>query len=511
MNKSFQHAAEGMIVKKKRTRRPLVLASLIIAMFMSAIEGTIVATAMPNIVGDLGGFSLYSWVFSAFLLMTAVTTLIYGKLADLFGRKPIFIFGVVVFLVGSLLCGFSKSMVMLVFSRFIQGIGAGAVQPISQTIVGDMYTVEERAKIQGYLASVWGISAVLGPLVGGLIVQYSDWAWIFWMNVPLGILGMIGIVLFLHEDIEKTDHSIDYAGSALIIISITSLMVVLIQGGVAWSWLSWPVIGLLALFVASLVIFLWHENRAASPMMPLHLWKNRLIALANVATLTSGMIMIGLSSFLPTFVQGVMGYSAIVAGFTLTMMSVGWPIASSFAGHIFLKIGYRATAILGGFALFIGGLFFIFLSADKGPVWAGAGSFFTGIGMGLTATTFIVSIQNSVGWKTRGIATASNMFMRMLGSALGAAILGGILNTRMKDYLSDKGASLGQNITVNNANELLAGNSHLPAKAMHLLENALSHALHSVYEAVFIFAVVTLVLTIFLPKPQRKSGYNRKN
>lgn len=507
MGKSYQRAAQETSAKEKRTRRPLVLASLIIAMFMAAIEGTIVATAMPNIVGDLGGFSLYSWVFSAFLLMTAVTTLIYGKLSDLFGRKPIFIFGVVIFLIGSVLCGFSSSMKMLVFSRFIQGIGAGAVQPISQTIVGDMYTVEERAKIQGYLSSVWGVSAVVGPLVGGLIVQYSDWAWIFWMNVPLGILGMTGVVLFLHENVEKEQRApIDYAGSALIFISITALMVVLIQGGVAWSWSSWPVIGLLALFVVSLIVFLWHENRAVSPMMPLDLWKHRLIAIANVATLTSGMIMIGLSSFLPTFVQGVMGYSAVVAGFTLTMMSVGWPLASSFAGHIFLKIGYRMTAVFGGLALFVGGLFFVFLNADKGPVWAGVGSFFTGIGMGLTATTFIVSIQNSVGWKTRGIATASNMFMRMLGSALGAAVLGGVLNTRLKTYLSEKGANLGQNISVNNADELLAGNSHLSAKAMHLLENGLAGALHSVYWGVFIFAMITLVLTIFLPKPKKEAN-----
>lgn len=506
--RKFAQATEELTLQKKRTRRPLVLASLIIAMFMSAIEGTIVATAMPNIVGDLGGFSLYSWVFSSFLLMTAVTTLIYGRLSDLFGRKPIFVFGVAVFLIGSILCGFSTSMVMLVFSRFIQGIGAGAVQPVSQTIVGDMYTVEERAKIQGYLASVWGISAVAGPLVGGLIVQFSHWAWIFWINVPLGILGMIGVMLFLHEDVEKTERSIDYAGAIFIFISITSLIMVLIQGGVAWPWLSWPVISLLALFFITMSIFLWHESRAKSPMMPLHLWKNRLIALANAATLSSGMIMIGLSSFLPTYVQGVMGYSAVVAGFTLTMMSIGWPISSSFAGHIFLKIGYRTTAVLGGSALFIGGLFFVFLSADKGPVWAGIGSFFTGVGMGLTSTTFIVSIQNSVSWKTRGIATASNMFMRMLGSALGAAVLGGILNVKLKHYLAANGTNLGQDVTVNHANELLGGNSDLSAEAVKLLSNGLSGALHQVYWGVFILAVITLVLTIFLPKQKKKTLSN---
>lgn len=502
MPQSYPNQALG---KRKVTRRPLVLASIVIAMFMAAIEGTIVATAMPSIVGDLGGFSLYSWVFSAFLLMTAVTTLIYGKLSDLFGRKPIFIFGVIVFLIGSVLCGAATSMTMLVFSRFIQGIGAGAVQPISQTIVGDMYTIEERAKIQGYLSSVWGISAVTGPLIGGLIVQYADWAWIFWMNIPLGLLGMFGVLLFFHENMGTEQRQIDYAGASFIFVAVVSLMVVLIQGGVAWSWFSWPSLILLGLFALSFFTFLWRESQAPSPIMPLGLWRHRLIAVANAATLTSGMIMIGLSSFLPMFVQGVMGYSAVIAGFSLTMMSVGWPIASSFAGHIFLRIGYRMTAILGGLALFSGGLFFVFLDLDKGPVWAGTGSFLTGIGMGLTTTTFIVSIQNKVGRETRGIATASNMFMRMLGSSLGAAVLGGILNTKLQHAFDGEDASLDVQISVHNVNQILAGSRKLSDQAMQIFEKGLASALHNVYIGVFVFAIVTLLLAIFLPKPHREN------
>ncbi|HET7616441.1 MAG TPA: MDR family MFS transporter, partial [Bacillales bacterium] len=440
-----------------KTRRPLVLASLIIAMFMAAIEGTIVATAMPKIVGDLGGFSLYSWVFSAFLLMQAVTTLIYGKLSDLFGRKPVFMFGVLVFLVGSLLCGFSTSMLMLIVFRLIQGIGAGAVQPIATTIVGDMYTIKERAKIQGYLASVWGISAVLGPLAGGFIVQYSDWAYVFWLNVPLGILGLIGVAVFFHENIEKQSRSIDYIGSGLCFIAVSSIMVVFIQSGSGWTWTSPPSLVLIGLFVVSITLFLVQEKNAKSPMMPLRIWNNRLVALANTATLTSGMILIGLSSFLPTYVQGVMGYSAVTAGFTLTMLSVGWPIASTLAGHIFMRIGYRKTAVFGGISLLVGALFFVFLDPAKSPVWPGIGSFFTGVGMGLTSTTFIVSIQNSVDWKTRGVATASNMFMRMLGSSTGAALLGGILNARLKAYLAAHGENIGQSVSIDTANILLSG------------------------------------------------------
>ncbi|HLR80385.1 MAG TPA: MDR family MFS transporter [Bacillota bacterium] len=487
---------------KKKTRRPLVLISLIIAMFMAAIEGTIVATAMPSIVSDLGGFSFYSWVFSAFLLMNAVTTMIYGKLSDLYGRKPIFISGVLIFLTGSVLCGFSSSMLMLIIFRFVQGLGAGAVQPIATTIVGDMYTLEERAKIQGYLSSVWGISAVIGPLAGGLIVRFSDWAWIFWMNVPLGIIGMFGVGLFLHEKVEKQKRSIDYAGSGLFFISVSALMILFIEGGVNWDWLSLPTFVLVILFVSGIAAFIWQETKAASPMMPLNLWRHRLIAFANVATLTSGAMMIGLSSFLPPYVQGVMGHSAIIAGFTLTMMSVGWPLASTFAGHIFLKIGYRWTAMIGGGALLIGSLFFLTLDLAKGPVWAGIGSFIIGIGMGLTSTTFIVSIQNHVNWQTRGVATASNMLMRMIGSSLGAALLGGILNSQLNRYLAQKGTDFDQSLSVNSVNAILDRSAigDMPENIRIILEGGLTHALHSVFWGVFIFAVVTLLLTIFLPK-----------
>lgn len=473
---------------------------------MAAVEGTIVATAMPDIVGDLGGFSLYSWVFSAFLLMQAVTTLIYGKLSDLFGRKPIYIFGVVIFLVGSILCGFSTSMLMLIVFRLMQGIGAGAVQPMALTIVGDMYTLEERAKIQGLLSSVWGISAVIGPLAGGLIVHYANWSYIFWINVPLGIIGIIGVTLFLHEGIEKQDRCVDYPGAGLFFISISSLMIVLIQGGAGWSWISLPTLSLFALFIVAFIVFLFREKKAAAPMMPLDIWKNRLIAFANVATLTSGMIMMGLNSFLPTYVQGVMGYSAIVAGFTLTAMSIGWPIASTTAGFLILRIGPRTASVFGGISLLVGSVFFILLDPAKGPVWAGTGSFFVGIGMGLTSTTFIVSIQNSVDWKKRGVATASNMFMRMLGSSLGAALLGGILNTRLKAFLTEKGSKLAHSVSIDSTNILLndSQRGQYSHQTIKILQHGLTVALHTVYWAVFAFAIITLILTIFLPKQRAK-------
>ncbi|MDL4843058.1 MDR family MFS transporter [Aquibacillus rhizosphaerae] len=488
-------------ITSKKTNRPLVLSALVIAMFMAAIEGTIVATAMPNIVGDLGGFSYYSWVFSAFLLMQAVTTLIYGKLSDLFGRKPIFVFGVIIFLIGSFLCGIATTMTMLVIFRIIQGIGAGAIHPIVTTIVGDMYTMEERAKVQGYLASVWGISSVLGPLAGGFIIQYVDWAWIFWMNIPLGIIGIFGVVLFLHEEVTTEKKSIDYIGSSLSFITISSLIIVLVQGGVAWSWISPQILLLLTTFIISLILFIWQEKRTIAPMMPLHLWKNKLITIANLATLTSGMIIIGLSSFLPTYVQTVMGHSAIVAGFTLCTLSVGWPIAATIAGHLVLKIGFRPTAILGGTFLLIGGILFLFLDPTKGPIYAGFSSFVVGIGMGLSSTTFIVSIQNSVSWKIRGVATSLNMFMRIIGSALGAAILGGVLNTRLQQVLVKNSTVVGGNLELSSPDVLLdeTARNTLSPEVLDILSNSLNQGLHAVFIGLFIIAVITFTITIFFP------------
>ncbi|WLD94977.1 MDR family MFS transporter [Alkalihalobacillus sp. AL-G] len=493
-------------IKERETNRPLVLAAVILAMFMAAIEGTIVSTAMPSIVADLGGFKLYSWVFSAYLLMQAVTILIYGKLSDLFGRKPVFTFGISMFMIGSFLCGTAESMQMLIVFRLLQGLGAGAVMPIATTIVGDMYTMEERAKIQGYLASVWGISAVIGPALGGFIVLYWDWSWVFWLNLPLGILAIAGTHLFLHEDIEKKKHEIDYIGALLIFVAVSSLMVALIQGGVALQWDSWQIIFLLSLCGISFILFIWQERRAAEPTMPLHIWKDRLITLANLASLTTGAILFGISSFLPAYVQGVMEESPLVAGFTLTTMSIGWPIASTLAGRLIIKLGFRTVALGGGVALILGSLFFVMLDPSKGPIWAAVGSFVIGVGMGLSTTTFIVSIQSSVDWKTRGVATASNMFMRILGSAIGATLLGGILNNKLHSYLQKHGQGVDESLSIDAANILLdeTQREQLDSETLSVLQDGLTYSLESVYFGVCILAVVSFLLIAFLPKKEEK-------
>ncbi len=493
-------------IRKKETNRPLVLVAIIIGMFMAAIEGTIVSTALPGIVGDLGGFSKFSWVFSAYLLTSAITVLLFGKLSDLFGRKPIYTVGIIIFLVGSVLCGFAESMSALVVFRLIQGVGAGAVQPIALTIVGDMYSMEERAKIQGYLASVWGISAIAGPALGGLFVQYLDWAWVFWMNVPLGILSLVGVLLLLHESITTEKKSIDYAGASLLLVSVSVLMIVLIEGGVHWEWTSLPILLLISLSIIGILAFFQVEKRVKEPLMPLAIWSNPLIAISNSVTFTTGIILIGVSSFLPTFVQGVMERSPIVAGFTLTTMSIGWPIASTIAGNLVVKIGFRTTSVLGGLSLMAGSTVYIMMTPELGPIFAGIGSFLIGVGMGLTSTTFIVAIQSSVSWQQRGIATASNMFMRSLGSAVGAALLGGILNSRLQQYLSEKTEA--SNLTINAANQLLDEKKResLDPVKLDLLQNGLIISLKWVYGGVLILAILSFILVLALPKISKKKN-----
>ncbi|ONK25328.1 MFS transporter [Bacillus sp. VT-16-64] len=488
--------------EKKETKRKYVLVAVMLAMFVGAVEATIVATAMPAIVGELGGFSHYSWVFSAYLLMNTITVLIYGKLADLFGRKPVITFGISIFLLGSLLCGVAASMGQLIFFRLLQGIGAGAVMPIATTIVGDIYSPEERPKIQGYLSSVWGISAVMGPAVGGLLVEFLSWRWVFWVSIPLGLLAMVGFWLFLHENMEKKKPQIDYAGAGLLTVVIASLMIILVEGGVRFSWTSPQIIGLSVIAVAAFLFFIVQEQKTAEPMVPFEIWKIRPLIIANVVSFTTGLMLIGISSFLPAYVQGVMEESATVAGFTLTAMSIGWPIASTVAGKLMLKIGYRNTSFIGGIFLVVGGLLFVAIVPAAGPGGAALSSFCFGVGMGMTSTSFIVLIQSAVSWKQRGITTATNMFMRNLGNTVGAALLGGILNGQILRYFSERGGKVGEELTLDSTNKLLTEEqrSELLPAVKALLQDGLSHSLHSVYVAVLIFGIISLILIFFLPK-----------
>ena len=472
----------------QRSNRVLVVATIMFATFMVAIEATIVATAMPRIVGQLGGFSYYSWVFSAFLLAQSTTTVIYGKLSDIFGRKPVLIGGIVVFLIGSLLCGLAWSMTSLIVFRLLQGLGAGAIQPVTMTIIGDLFKLEERGRVQGIMATVWATSAVVGPLAGGIIVDNISWAWIFWINLPIGIFSIIAFSLFLKETVSHKEASIDYLGAILFSIAIIALLVILTETDAS----AWILLSLAAVFIISGALFLWQEKRAPEPIISIALWSRRLVATSNACMLLAGMALIGLSTILPVYIQGVLGRSPIVAGFTLTMLVVGWPLSVMMSSKLFKAFGIRRTLRFGSFLFPFGALFLLFLTPDSSPIVAGAGSFFMGFGMGLINLTSIALVQDSVEWSMRGSATASIIFARSLGNTLGATVLGAILNAGINHYASGDTAA--------NLHDVLNQPTGLAELAADPIVRAIFDAsLHWSFWGIVVVAVMTLISTWLIP------------
>ena len=325
-------------------RRRLVFAATMATTFMAAIEIHIVATAMPSILPQLGGFHLYSWVFGGFVLAQAVTTPVYGKLADLYGRRRILATGTIVFLLASLLCGLATSMPELIIYRALQGLGAGAILPVAHTIVGDIYTPEQRAKVQGQLASVWAIAAIAGPAFGAVIVAQFDWRWVFWINIPLGVVSLAMIQIFYRESAQRRVHSIDYIGALLLMLGSGSFMVVVVQGA---NWPAWLNISLLITAVLAIVGLVFQERRAPEPILPLDLLRNPLIAIGMLAGAVLGAEIMVIITFLPAHVQGVVGASAGAVAVALVVMSLAWSACAAIGGRLMIRTSYRTTVIVG--------------------------------------------------------------------------------------------------------------------------------------------------------------------
>jgi EmrB/QacA subfamily drug resistance transporter len=470
-------------------RRGMVLLAALIATFMAAVESSIIATAMPTIVGDLGGFRLFSWVFAAYLLTMAVTVPIYGRLADIYGRKRIFFVGTGIFLVGTTLCGFARTMIVLVMFRAVQGIGAGAIQPIASTVIGDIYTPAERARVQGYLSSVFGVSAIIGPALGAFLVEHVHWALVFWVNLPIGALSIAMFAVYLPERVERRQHSIDYLGAILLIVGVGAPMLALVQ---ARSLDSGSIASLVGLGCAVLIALAVHEARTPEPMVPFRLWRNRIVALANFGIFGTGSTMMAVSAFLPTYVQGVMGRSPATAGLVLGCMSVSWMFASFAAGRLMIRTSYRLAAALGGIALVLGAAMLTWLQPTSDVAWAATGSLVMGVGMGACNTAFLVSIQASVGWSERGVATGANMFMRMIGQSFGAALGGAILNFGVFERVPEAADAV---------NRLLepALRRGLGAGEIARLTDAVGASLHEVYLIAALFAAATFVVALSFP------------
>ena len=476
-------------VREGTPGRTLVLAACVIATFMAAVESTIVATTIPTIVGELGGFDLFSWVFTIFLLTQAVSIPVYGRLADIFGRKPVFFVGVGLFLTGSTLCGLAWNMPSLVLFRAIEGFGAGAIQPIAATILGDIYTPTERAKIQGLISSVFGVAAVVGPSMGAFLIQHISWRTVFWVNLPIGAAAVAMIALFLKERVQHRQHQIDWIGSLLLLIAFGGLMLALVQGGSLDRTTFWTVAVIGGIALIALLI---HEARIREPMLPLELWRMRVIVTGSLGSFGTGATMMGVSAFLPAYIQGAMGYSAIAGGLVLGAMSVSWALASIAGGRIMVRTSYRLVAVLGAIALASGCFMLTQLSPADGPIWAAVASFTMGIGMGCCNTVYIVAIQASVPWRQRGAATSSSMFLRFVGQAVGAAGCGAVLNATM----------LGLDPTAPKAtNRLMDAATRAampPAEVVHLTD-VIAASLHNAYLLALAFSLITLVISSCIP------------
>jgi EmrB/QacA subfamily drug resistance transporter len=411
-----------------RSERGPILAAVMLATGLIAVDSTIIATAVPSIVADIGGFAQFPWLFSIYLLAQAVSVPVYGKLADLFGRKPVILFGIGLFLLGSVLCGAAWSMAALIGSRAVQGLGAGAIAPVAITIVGDIYSTEERAKAQGYIAGVWGIAAVVGPTLGGVLSEYASWRWIFFVNIPLCLLAAAMLARNFDEQVERGQPRIDYRGATLLTAGLALVILAVLQGGQAWAWDSAASIAVFAIGAVLLAGFWMVERTAVEPVLPLWVFRRRLLVASSLIAAGVGAVVLGLTSYVPTYVQEVLGRGPLVAGFALATLSMGWPIAASQAGKVYLRIGFRACALIGTSIIVVGTALLLLLD-EHSTVWQVAATCLViGAGMGLTVSPTLISAQSSVGWRERGVVTANNLFLRSVGSSVGVAGFGALAN-----------------------------------------------------------------------------------
>ena len=465
----------------RETNRTLTVAALLLGMFMGAMEATVVGTAMPTVVADLGGIALYGWVGASYMLASTITVPLYGKLADVVGRKPVLLFGTAVFLVGSLASGLSPSIEWMIAARTLQGLGAGAMQPMALTIVGDIFTLKERGRVQAAFGAVWGLSGALGPLLGGLIVEHLSWPWVFWINLPFGIASMIVLpIAYQEKATARKGGAIDWLGA--LTISVASILL-LVGAERTWPAITIPA-GLLLMGV-----FVFVERRASSPILPLGLLMRPNVAVAALSSLVLGGAMMGAVLFTPLWAQGVRGASPTEAGSVIATMLVGWPVASAVANRLVLRFGFRTPVWVG--SLFIAaGLGVHFLSIASGwSLWAVRGGMLLfGCGMGLTVTAQLLAVQVGAAQHERGVATSTGLFARSMGGALGAGALGAILS-----------ASLGRSLEPETVSRLL--DPHQRASVMNgEVTAALGDALSPIWTVLLVLGLLNLVVVAFYPK-----------
>src|SRR5215208_3345772 len=476
-----------------RNRILLVTAGIMLSLFLASMESTVVATAMPTIVGQLGGLEHYSWVFSAYMLTSTTTVPLYGKLSDLYGRRKLYVLAMAIFLVGCILSGQANTMTQLILARGLQGVGAGGIMPLAFILIGEMFTLEQRARMQGFFSGVWGVSSIVGPLLGGFLVDQFSWRWVFYVNIIPGLLAAALVALAWRDTLHGHGKPVvDYAGAGLLTASVVTLLLGLMEYGTTSSWI------LIAVSVVLFTALLWVESRAADPILPLHLFRERLFAISTAHGILTGWAMFGSISFIPLFVQSVLGTSATQAGITIAPMLLGWVFASIVGTRLLLKVGYRRLAIVGTAFLVIGS--FLMSRVDANINQYVLMSFVTlmGIGMGFAIPPFLIAVQTTVERRYLGTATSTMQFSRSIGGTLGVSVMGAALSTRLASNLSASGLDLDLVTQLLNP---LPGSETVIDQGVRI---AVANAINLVFVIAFVAALLGLAVTFFSPRHELK-------
>jgi EmrB/QacA subfamily drug resistance transporter len=486
----------------------VIVTALMLAMLLAALDQTIVSTALPKIASDLHGLGKYSWVATAYLLTSAIATPLYGKISDMFGRKKIFQSAIIIFLVGSALCGLSQTINQLIVFRGIQGIGAGGLMTLVFAIIGDIVPPRDRGKYQGYFGAVFAVSSVVGPLLGGFFTDHLSWRWVFYINLPIGLLAMIAIGARLHLPVRKTHHKIDFGGASLLAVSVTSLLLATVWGGTTYPWASGHIIGLFAVAIAGAGLFIWREQQAAEPILPLRLFKNSIFRTTTLLSLVVGIVMFGALIFLPQYQQIVRGDSATKSGLMLLPLIGGLMIASVTSGRIISKIGrYRIFPIIGTTLISLAFWLFSHITATT-PRWElGIWMAVLGLGIGQVMPVLTLAVQNAVAREDLGTGTSSVVFFRTIGSALGAAMFGAILSNRLAVHILQ--AIPGQaGLQAAHGLKSSAQTVHsLSPTLQHTVLNAFAASFHDVFLVGIPIAVIALIVALQLKEaPLRTSN-----
>lgn len=482
-----------------------VIVALMLAMLLAALDQTIVSTALPKIASDLHGLSKYSWVATAYLLTSAVATPLYGKISDMFGRKKIFQIAISIFLVGSMLCGAAHSMNQLIVFRGLQGIGAGGLMVLAMAIVGDIVPPRQRGRYQGYFGAVFAVSSVIGPLLGGFfadansILGIAGWRWIFYINMPIGILALSAIAARLHLPVRRSPHKIDYAGAGLLAVSVVTLLLGTVWGGVDYPWGSAQIIGLFATAVIFAGLFIWREHYAKEPIIPLYLFKNDIFRTASLLAFIVGIVMFGALIFLPQYQQLVRGDSATKSGLMLLPMVAGLMTASVTSGRLISKFGrYRLFPIIGTAVITAAFFLFSHIAYDTNRLFIGIWMAVLGLGIGMVMPVMTLAVQNAVERKDLGTATSTVTFFRSIGSSLGAAIFGAILTNRLAHHIMENvGGTAGAQAS-KGLSQSAATLHNLPPSVLHEVLVAFGSAFSDVFKFGIPFAVLAFIVALFL-------------